>query len=107
MIGSGVKAEEYREIKPYWCKRFTGYKFLWYSFRNGHNNPNVKGYTHARFSYGYTRRTMTFEIDSITIGKQNGRYWVHRPFERSFYCSKSLCMTYRRKVVVQGGIIDL
>lgn len=45
--------------------------------------------------------------DLYCIGKQNGRYWVHRPFERSFYCSKSLCMTYRRKVVVQGGIIDL
>lgn len=50
-----------------------------------------------------------FEIKDAfyRIGKQNGRYWVHRPFERSFYCSKSLCMTYRRKVVVQGGTIDL
>ena len=69
MIESGVKPEEYREIKPYWCKRFTGYEFLLYSFRNGHNKLNAKGYTHVRFSYGYTRRTMTFEIDSITIGK--------------------------------------
>lgn len=28
-------------------------------------------YTHAKFSYGYTKRTMTFEIESITIGKGN------------------------------------
>lgn len=50
-----------------------------------------------------------FEIKDAfyRIGKQYGRYWVHRPFERSFYCSKSLCMTYRRKVVAQGGTIDL
>ena len=69
MIESGVKTEEYREIKPYWNKRFTGYNNLWPSFRYGHNQPNVKGYTHVLFSYGYTRRTMTFEIESITIGK--------------------------------------
>ena len=30
-----------------------------------------KGYTHVVFSYGYTKRTMTFEIESITIGKGN------------------------------------
>ena len=69
MIESGVKPEEYREIKPHWNKRFTGYELFWPSHLNGHNNPNVKGYTHVRFSYGYTRRTMTFEIDSITVGK--------------------------------------
>jgi hypothetical protein len=26
-------------------------------------------YTHAKFSYGYTKRTITFEIESITVGK--------------------------------------
>lgn len=61
MIESGVKTEEYRELKTYWVKRLT---CLYYKgviiFTN---------YTHVVFSYGYTKRTMTFEIKSITIGK--------------------------------------
>lgn len=69
MIESGVKTEEYREIKPYWCKRIVG-----------ENTISVSGvlmekyeylFTHVKFSYGYTKRTMTFEIESITIGKGN------------------------------------
>lgn len=52
MIESGVKTEEYREIKPYWTKRI--------------------GIMDAvKFSYGYTKRTMMFECRSITIGKGN------------------------------------
>lgn len=52
MIESGVKPEEYRAITPYWQKRLVG-----------------KDYTHVRFRYGYTRRTMLFAIDSITTGR--------------------------------------
>ncbi len=52
MIESGVKAEEYREGKLYWCKRLVG-----------------KNFTHVKFSYGYTKRTMTFELERISIGK--------------------------------------
>ena len=69
MIESGVKTEEYREVKPYWCKRFIGMDRPLFSFRYGYQESNVKGFTHVKFSYGYTRRTMTFEIESITIGK--------------------------------------
>ena len=67
MIESGVKTEEYREIKPYWCKRIVG-----------ENSISVSGvlmekyeypFTHVKFSYGYTKKNMTFEIDSIKIGK--------------------------------------
>lgn len=39
-----------------------------------HNREDLRtntGYTHVKFSYGYTKRTMTFEIESITIGKGN------------------------------------
>lgn len=54
MIERGVKTEEYREIKPYWNKRLINRK-----------------YTHVKFSYGYTKRTMTFELERITIGKGN------------------------------------
>lgn len=69
MIESGEKREEYRQVKPYWSKRFTGGDKPLFSFRYGYQEPNVKGYTHVKFSYGYTRRTMKFEIESITIGR--------------------------------------
>jgi hypothetical protein len=40
-----------------------------FSFSYGYQQANVKGYKHVKFSYGYTKRTMTFEIKEITIGK--------------------------------------
>lgn len=52
MIERGEKKEEYREIKPYWTKRFQGRKI-----------------THVRFRYGYTSRTMIFAVKSITVGR--------------------------------------
>lgn len=78
MIESGVKNEEYREIKPYWINRFRDRAmtcadkvcnscncalscFL--------NECKFKQFECVRFSYGYTKRTMMFEIESITIGK--------------------------------------
>ena len=96
MIESGVKTEEYREIKPYWCNRLLyfcplGIKEYWEpvlekTFKsieeNGERLPKAfnlehlliwqygtRGYTHVRFRYGYTKRTMLFELKSITIGK--------------------------------------
>lgn len=54
MIESGIKPEEYREIKPYWEKRLIN-----------------RGYTHVRFRFGYTEITMLREIESITIGYGN------------------------------------
>ena len=71
MIESGVKTEEYREIKPYWTQRFIGMNQPLFSFRYGYQQANVKGYTLVKFSYGYTKRTMTFEIKEISIGKGN------------------------------------
>lgn len=63
MIESGIKDEEYREIKQYWCKRLLKYQDTIedaVDFRDD--------YTHVRFRYGYTKRTMLREIESITIG---------------------------------------
>ena len=93
MIESGVKTEEYRELKPYWCNRLLyavplGIKDYWESvLQKAHKfcvkNPFVtlnktligeygtRGYTHVKFSYGYTKRTMTFELENISIGKGN------------------------------------
>lgn len=85
MIESGVKTEEYREIKPYWVQRLTRYGNdklngrLYAEFMS--SSPEVlkynieqdlmtfADYTHVKFSYVYTKRTMAFEIERITIGK--------------------------------------
>jgi hypothetical protein len=80
MIESGVKKEEYREIKPYWVNRLARcYKWCALSVlthldrckqcHTDFNDIRTNGYTHVKFSYGYTKRNMTFEIESITIGK--------------------------------------
>ena len=80
MIASGEKTEEYREIKPYWEKRLLDYDainrdyemLMFRRFMVGKGvNPleYPRGFTHVRFHRGYTKITMTFEIDSITFGK--------------------------------------
>ena len=51
LIEKGIKTEEYREIKDFWFKRLT--------------NKNFK---YVQFSYGYTKRTMTFICEGIEIG---------------------------------------
>lgn len=91
MIESGVKTEEYREIKPYWVQRLCpcthycsnghfseGYFHCIFDCKafHGHmnyyrNGKRIGAHTRVKFSYGYTRRTMTFEIESITIGRGN------------------------------------
>ena len=71
MIESGDKREEYRVIKPYWSKRLVGVDKPLFSYRYGYQHANVKGYTHVRFRYGYTKRTMLYKIDEITIGRGN------------------------------------
>lgn len=83
MIESGEKQEEYREIKPYWIKRLTACKGenraektgfyckkanCWSCLTRGEGFHPEK-YTHVCFSYGYTRRTMTFPLESMTIGR--------------------------------------
>lgn len=84
MIESGVKTEEYREIKPYWSKRFLkDLPVFWRMAFNvamlSNNCSHLQGreihpiYTHITFSYGYTKRTMTFELERITIGKGTPR----------------------------------
>lgn len=71
MIESGDKLEEYREIKSYWEKRLC----------------RTKGnYTHIRFRYGYTKRTMLFEIDNITIGRGNPKWGA--PTDRDVFIIK-------------------
>lgn len=85
MIESGVKTEEYREIKPYWIKRLMAYKdgykipeFMLEVYSEHITTLKVLlsedklesiDFDSIKFSYGYTKHTMTFELERITIGK--------------------------------------
>lgn len=51
MIERGEKREEYREIKPHWTSRIDG------------DSIEV-----VRFSYGYTKRIMEYEVVGIARG---------------------------------------
>lgn len=95
MIERGEKTEEYREIKPYWEKRLLDYAGIQRDFEmlalfllgktvNPLDYP--RGYTHVCFSYGYTRRTMTFEVKEITIGK--GKHEWGAPTYREVFIIK-------------------
>lgn len=77
MIECGVKNEEYRELKPYWKKRICttcdvardeNYTFC-NEVRHNCEQLCLSGITHVCFSYGYTKRRMTYEAESITIGR--------------------------------------
>ena len=89
MIESGVKTEEYREIKPYWSKRLTHFTYEEYETLEEltsqlqfaeedewtpyevlrYYGAQLRRFDAVKFSYGYTKRTMTFECKGITIGK--------------------------------------
>ena len=77
MIESGEKPEEYRAIKPYWmkrividccgCNRNSDACHEYQTIDLGAFYP----YKYACFSYGYTKRRMTWEVESIRIGYGN------------------------------------
>lgn len=84
MIESLIKPEEYRAITAYWIVRLfrdeygrkiskpianvlaSNIKILKWMIMSG--ELAVEPFW-VKFSYGYTKRTMTFEIESISIGK--------------------------------------
>ena len=84
MIERGEKTEEYREIKRHWAPRIMRcFKTIDGCTIGDHGcflkkglecsclryKDNIKTFDAVRFSYGRTRRTMTFEVKSITIGQ--------------------------------------
>ena len=90
LIEQGIKLEEYREIKPYWCQRLQlcpcPYRYTGTSLDPGHHlgtnyclidncpcpvtfDVYCKNYDIVCFHYGYTSRTMMFKIKSIGIGE--------------------------------------
>lgn len=83
LIESGKKPEEYREVKPYWVNRLGGTTYpkgylesrseeeLVAMMKEREQRGLFSKYTHVQFSYGYTKRSMLFEIKDIVIG--NGK----------------------------------
>lgn len=91
MIASGIKKEEYREIKPYWEKRLLDYKslsdyvdknykaMLVYEFVvHGSIHPHIndaphqfpRGYKKVVFRLGYQRKapSIAFQVMDICFG---------------------------------------
>lgn len=103
MIDSGEKTEEYREIKPYWIRRFCykaspSYPVPWVSMVLTAQNPEylkkalktmrtmaLWNFNHVTFHLGYAknRPSMTFAIKEIVIdeGKEE---WGALPGETYF-----------------------
>ena len=87
MIESLIKPEEYRDITAYWIVRFfrdeNGRKITKLTANFLASNLKIlkwwnrvgklifKPFDFVKFSYGYTKRTMIFEIKEIVIGKGN------------------------------------
>jgi hypothetical protein len=89
MIESGVKTEEYREIKPYWAKRLciTRMQGIFSECENSEccecllkdkvglifSDPITfyRKYDIVTFRFGYTQKTMSYIIDDVVIGKGN------------------------------------
>ena len=81
MIESGEKKEEYREINDYWKSRL-----MQYSLRYGVRDYVFKPLDEVCFSYGYTKKTMTFKIDTITIGRGKPEWGA--PIDRDVFIIK-------------------
>ena len=81
LIEQGIKTEEYREIKPYWCKRLKGFaRACPYSLPSESEKRicQMKGvfcpsgfepaYDKVRFRKGYTKQSIIYEIVSMRVG---------------------------------------
>lgn len=82
MIERGEKCEDYRDIRRFWISRLCFSAKIRRCRCKSNCKMCIKGfspfwgfqiypYTHVRFRYGYTKRTMIYKIDEITIGRGN------------------------------------
>lgn len=79
MIEAGIKKEEYRELKPFWVKRFC----YWWKSEHDINCKRCSylkclqnGYVCypfdvVHFHRGYTKTTCSFELETVFIGTGN------------------------------------
>jgi len=88
MIASGEKKEEYREIKPYWIKRFGYIHYV-------SQDPNDNGYHEEvmenlpdviRFTNGYSKNSPSFciEVDDWSVDKCRHPEWGGDTENRQF-----------------------
>ena len=66
MIERGITTEVYREDTFFWRRRLM----MRYDF-SGKSYYTAKPFSHICIRYGYTRRTMIFEIEKISAEKGN------------------------------------
>ena len=59
MIAKGIKKEEYRAINQYWINRLCV----------SNKEIEIKHFDEVCFHRGYTKTTMVFNIEDITIGE--------------------------------------
>lgn len=91
MIDSGVKTEEYREIKPFWENKFNCQSHGLCDLHKNCKQVNsgicyCDKYTEVKFHRGYTDTTMTFELESITEGFGNPQWGA--PIDSMVYIIK-------------------
>lgn len=104
LIAAGIKLEEYREIKPYWIKRFCDTNihlpFVYCKlekccpecFQDNPKNYKIRHFDTVTFQLGYQKHAprMTFKIKEIVIsqgevswGAENSKdYFVIRLADR-------------------------
>lgn len=97
-ILSGVKKEEYREIKPYWASRLVNQKAgsgeVCFEFFGGYiaiiGELEYKPYTHVLFINGYRKDSPRIEkeIESITIGKPKKGLCTDKWLDTEFFIIK-------------------
>lgn len=70
MIASGIKKEEYREIKDYWIRRLILKEYTDEAMKSTPLNEMIKQFKYVRFRLGYASNApeMKFELKSISIG---------------------------------------
>jgi hypothetical protein len=74
MILSGEKKEEYREIKPYWDKRFIVYDLVEISNTTAYKKPiGWYHYDVVRFTNGYTADAPSMDIECLGINYGHGK----------------------------------
>lgn len=79
MIASGVKREEYREIKPYWVKRLlvlpedmSCVEATTESVKDAVcHGASIRRFDFVRFHRAYTSTTMTFAVRGIEVNVGN------------------------------------
>lgn len=88
MIYSGIKTEEYRQIKPYWVSRLLDGEYVQpiaFDFERDEGCCWGK-HDYVCFHKGYTRKIMTFKIINILIEHGNPEWGA--PCEKKVFIIK-------------------